>query len=178
MKKSGDSGTNSGCAFLLSRDSNGAVSRRLLIAATAAIMLTACSAPAPSSSKAAPKDETKESWYSETEQKLAAQNREAERLWKKGDEDAAAKLIQDGETLSTRLLAVRDPTLAAMQDASDLDDMYGRMLLANHNYGWARLLFQKNAARWRVWQPQTADTAARLKQAQAGIDECDRKIVQ
>jgi hypothetical protein len=143
----------------------------------AAILLTAC-APASPPVAATPKDETQEPWYSETEKKLAVQNREAEQLWKKGDEDGAAKLIQDGETLSTKLLAVRNPTLAAMQDASDLDDMYGRMLLANHNYGWARLFFQKNAARWRVWLPQTADTAARLERAKSGIEECDRKIGQ
>jgi hypothetical protein len=143
----------------------------------AALVLTAC-APAPPPTPAAPKDETKEPWFGQTEQQLARQNREAARLWKGGNEDAAAKLIQDGEKLSTKLLSVRNPTLAAMQDASDLDDMYGRMLLSNHNYGWARLFFQKNAARWRVWQPQSADTAARLKAAQSGIEECDRSIVQ
>ncbi len=144
----------------------------------AALVLAACGEPTPQPQAATPKDETTEPWYSETVDKLAAQNRDAGRLWKKGDEGSAAKLIQDGETLSAKLLAVRNPTLAAMQDASDLDDMYGRMLLSNRNYGWARLFFQKNAARWRVWQPQTADTDARLKQAQAGIDECDRKIGQ
>jgi len=142
-----------------------------------AVVLTAC-APAPPPTPAAPKDETKETWYSETERELAAQNRQAAQLWKSGKEDDAAKLIQDGEQLSAKLLAVRNPTLAAMQDASDLDDMYGRMLLSNRNYGWARLFFQKNAARWRVWQPRTADTAARLKAAQSGIEECDRSIVQ
>jgi hypothetical protein len=150
---------------------------RRLPALIATIMLTAC-APSPAPTPAAPKDETKEPWYSETEQQLAAQNRQAAQLWKGGNEDAAAKLIQDGEKLATKLLSVRNPTLAAMQDASDLDDMYGRMLLSNHNYGWARLFFQKNAARWRVWQPQTADTTARLKAAQSGIDECDRRIGQ
>ncbi len=143
----------------------------------AALGLTAC-APSPPPAAAAPKDETKEPWYSETEQRLAAQNRQAAQLWKGGNEDAAAKLIQDGEELSTKLLSVRNPTLAAMQDASDLDDMYGRMLLSNHNYGWARLFFQKNAARWKIWQPQSADTATRLKAAQAGIEECDRRIGQ
>jgi hypothetical protein len=143
----------------------------------AALALTAC-APAPAPTAGAPKDETKEPWYRETEQKLAAQTREAERLWKSGKEDDAAKLIQDGETLSAKLLAVRNPTLAAVQDASDIDDIYGRMLFSNHNYGWARLFFQKNAARWKIWQPKTDDTAARLKEALHQIDECDRRIVQ
>jgi len=64
-----------------------------------------------------------------------------------------------------------------MQDASDLDDLYGQMLLSNRNYGWARLFFQKNLARWKNWKPQTPDTAARLKQAQDAIAECDRRML-
>jgi hypothetical protein len=104
------------------------------------------------------------------------QNREASRLWKNGKADAAAALIQSGEPLASRLLSVPKPTLAAMEDASDLDDLYGRMLLSNRNYGWARLFFQKNLARWKNWTPQTPDTAARLKEAQAAIAECDRRM--
>jgi hypothetical protein len=149
---------------------------RRLAVVFAAIVLTACGGTQPQS--ATPTDETKEPWYTETVDKLASQNREAEQLWKSGKEDDAAKLIQAGEPLSDKLLAVRNPTLAAMQDASDLDDLYGRMLFSNHNYGWARLFFQKNAARWKIWQPRTDDTAARLKEAQREIDECDRKIGQ
>ena len=142
------------------------------------LTLCACGqAPTPSQSKA-PRDETKEPWYSRTVQQLATQNRDAARLWKSGKEDAAAALIQSGEPLASRLLAVRNPTLPAMQDASDLDDLYGRMLLSNKNYGWARLFFQKNLARWKIWMPQTADTAARLKAAQDGIAECDRGIIE
>lgn len=147
------------------------------LTATFLLSISACG-PAPAPPAATPQDETKEPWYAETTNKLAAQNREAARLWKSGDEDAAAKLIQSGEPMASRLLAARNPTLAAMQDASDLDDLYGRMLLANHNYGWARLFFQKNLARWKNWTPQTPDTAARMKAAQAEIDECDKKIVQ
>ncbi len=97
-------------------------------------------------------------------------------LWKSGKPDDAAALIQSGEQLSSRLLAVRNPTLAAMEDASDLDDLYGRMLLSNRNYGWARLFFQKNRARWKIWKPETADTAARLKDAESAIAECDRRM--
>ncbi len=145
----------------------------LLVAA----LLSACAAAPPPSTQA-PKDETKEPWYAETVANLAAQNREAARLWKGGKADDAAALIQSGETLASRLLAVPRPTLAAMQDASDLDNLYGRMLFSNRNYGWARLFFQKNAARWKNWKPQSADTAARLKEAQTAIDECDRKIEQ
>lgn len=143
----------------------------------AALGMAACG-EAPQPQSGTPKDETKEAWYSQTVDKLAAQNRDAERLWKSGREDDAAKLIQAGEPMADKLLGVRNPTLAAMQDASDLDDLYGRMLFSNHNYGWARLFFQKNAARWKIWQPQTEDTAARLKEARREIDECDKKIGQ
>jgi hypothetical protein len=149
---------------------------RLPAAFLVALILSACGpAPAPPQ-PAAPRDETKEPWYSQTVEQLAAQNREANALIKAGKPDAAATLIQSGEPLASRLLSVRNPTLAAMEDASDVDDLYGRMLLSNRNYGWAMLFFQKNAARWKNWKPQTPDTAARLKEAQSQIAECDRRI--
>ena len=145
-----------------------------LPAAFLVLLLSACSPPPPP--PAAHKDQTKEPWYSRTVEQLASQNRDAKNLFKNGKEDAAAALIQSGEQLSTRLLSVPRPTLAAMEDASDLDDLYGRMLLSNRNYGWARLFFQKNLVRWKNWTPQTPDTAARLKEAQSAIAECDRRI--
>lgn len=143
----------------------------------AAAILSACASAPPPVAEAS-KDQTKEPWYAQTVARLAAQNREAARLWESGKANDAAALVQSGETLASRLLAVPRPTLAAMQDASDIDDLYGRMLFSNRNYGWARLFFQKNAARWKNWKPRTADTAARLKQAQDAIDRCDRKIEQ
>ena len=146
-----------------------------LPAAFLVLLLSACS-PAPPPAPAAHRDETKEPWYSRTVEQLAAQNRDAKRLFETGKPDDAAALIQSGEQLASRLLAVPRPTLAAMQDASDLDDLYGRMLLSNRNYGWARLFFQKNLVRWKNWTPQTPDTAARLRDAQDAIAECDRRI--
>jgi hypothetical protein len=65
-----------------------------------------------------------------------------------------------------------------MEAVADLDELYGRMLLSNRNYGWARLQFQKNLARWKNWQPQTPETARRLKLAASQIDECDRRLAQ
>ena len=110
-------------------------------------------------------------------EQLAAQNRQTKNLLKIGKPDDAAALIQSGEQLASRLLSVPRPTLAAMEDASDLDELYGRMLLSNRNYGWARLFFQKNLVRWKNWTPQTLwITAARLKEAQSDIAACDRQL--
>ncbi len=142
-----------------------------------AVFLAAC-APAPAPEPRTAKDPTTEPWYAETANKLAAIDRQAKDLFQKGNQDGAAALIEKGEPLSTKLLAVRNPTLAAVQAASDLDQLYGQMLFSNHNYGWARLMFQKNIARWKNWTPQTPDSTARLHAAQTAIDECDRKIVQ
>lgn len=144
-----------------------------LLAILAAALLTGC-APAP----APQRDATKEVWYGEATQQLAAMNREAESFFESGRSDQAAAMIEKGQPLMARLLAVPRPTLEATEAASDLDHLYGRMLLANRHYGWARLLFQKNLARWRHWQPQTPESARRLQQAEFAIAECDRHIVE
>jgi hypothetical protein len=142
-----------------------------LLAILASALLTACEpAPAP------PRDATKEAWYSETVQQLAGMNREAESFFESGKSDQAAALIVKGQPLMSRLLSVPRPTLEATEAASDLDDLYGRMLLANRHYGWARLLFQKNLARWR--HGQTPEAARRLRQAESAIAECDRHLVE
>lgn len=103
-------------------------------------------------------------------------NRQAGELIRRGKSDEAAALIMKGEALSKKLISVPQPTLEATRAASDLDELYGRMLFSNRNYGWARLMFQKNLARWKSWQPRTPETEARLKQAEAAIAECDRRI--
>jgi hypothetical protein len=138
-------------------------------------MFTAC-APAPPPVAPVQRDPTTERWYGQTVDELAAMNRQAEDFFQKGKGDEAAALIEKGEPLSSKLLSVPQPTLAATEAASDLDQLYGQMLLSNKNYGWARLLFQKNVARWKHWMPQTAETASRLKQAESAIAECDRRI--
>jgi len=103
-------------------------------------------------------------------------DRQAEDAFKVGKADQAAALIQQGQPLMDRLLAVPRPTLEAVEAASDLDDLYGRMLLSNRHYGWARMFFQKNVARWKHWTPQTPEAESRLKQANTAIEECDRHI--
>jgi len=145
----------------------------LLIAA----LLGSCG-PVPEPAPQPPRDLTAEPWYAQTAAQLTSMNRDAKAFFEHGKPDAAAALIEKGEPLSGRLLSVPKPTLAATEAASDLDELYGEMLMSNRNYGWARLMFQKNIARWKHWQPQTPETASRLKQAQSDIAECDRRMTQ
>lgn len=142
----------------------------------AVLWLASCSSPEPAPKAAA--DPATDASYAETVKQLAALNREAEDLWKAKKPDDAAARITRGQALQTRLLAPAKPTLAAMEAASDLDHLYGRMLLENRHYGFARMLFQKNQIRWKNWQPQTEETARRQQEAAASIAECDRRMSQ
>lgn len=142
-----------------------------------AVVLAGC-APAPAPAPKVTPDPTAEDWYGPVTAELVAMNREAEGLLRDGKGDQAAAIITKGQALVGRLLAAPRPTLAAMEAASDLEQMYGRMLLGNRNYGWARLAFQKNVSRWKNWRPQSPEAARRLKLAQDGIAECDRRMGQ
>jgi hypothetical protein len=133
-------------------------------------------APAPKPVEAPRADPTAEASYGEAVAELAAMAQDAKKLMAAGKNDAAASVITKGQPLIAKVLEAPHPTLAAMEAASDLDQLYGRMLLANKNYGWARLLFQKNRSRWVHWRPQTEETARRMRDAEAGIAECDRAI--
>jgi hypothetical protein len=147
-----------------------------LLVFIAAMTLVGC-APAPPPVQPSQTDATKEDWYGKSVDQLAGMDRQAGALLARGKADDAAAIITAGEPIADRLIAVRRPTLAAMEAASDLDNLYGRMLLMNRNYGWARIVFQKNLARWRTWKPQTDETARRLKLTEAAIAECDREMV-
>ena len=149
---------------------------RLLFFVTV-IWLTGCG-PAPVAVSPAKADPTTEEWYSQTADQLAAQTREAENLLQSGKADQAAAIVTNSQPLITRLLSAPRPTLAAMIAVSDLDQIYARMLLANRHYGGARMLFQKNVARWKTWQPPTEDSMRRRKAAESGIAECDRKMAE
>ena len=113
-----------------------------LLVLVAAALLTGCVSPPVGSSKP---DPTQEAWYGETVEQLAAIDREAGAALQNHKPDQAAALIERGQPLMKRLLDVRRPTLAAAEAASDLDDLYGRMLLSNRHYEWAEFLFQKIA---------------------------------
>jgi hypothetical protein len=121
-------------------------------------------------------DPTSEPWYAQTVETVVALQREGEARVKERKMDAAAAKITEAQPLAARLLSVSKPTLEAVQAASDLDDLYGRMLMRNRHYGWARMQFQKNVARWKNWKPRTEETERRLAQAEAAIAECDRQL--
>lgn len=131
---------------------------------------------APVAKKADVPDPTREAWYGNAVKELAAVSRDATQAYAQGKPDRASTLIEQGEGIARRLLAVPRPTIAAAEAASDLDDLYARMLFGNRHYGWARLQFQKNLARWKHWVPKTDEVDARLKIAEKGIADCDRKI--
>lgn len=145
---------------------------RFVIVPAIAGFLAACG-PAPVAPTA---DPATDSGYVQTVRQLEAIDREAEKFFQQGKGDDAAALIEKGQPLEKRVLEVPRPAYDAVAAASDLDDLYGRMLLSNHHYGWARLLFQKNLARWKHWVPATAESARRLKQAEDEIAECDRHL--
>ena len=146
-----------------------------LAAPVAVLLLAGCGAPPPPAKAV---DPTTEAWYGQTVAELAAANREAEADLAVGKRDEAAAAIVRGQGMEKRLLSVSRPTLAAEEAVSDLERLYGRMLLSNRHYGWARLAFQKNLARWRHWVPETPDTVRRREQAEADIAECDRRMAE
>lgn len=143
----------------------------------AAAMLAGC-APAPKPARSSQADLTQEAWYGKAVEQLTSMDRQAEDLFARNKGDEAAAMITAGEPWATRLLAVPHPTLDAMKAAYDLDDLYGRMLFANRNYGWARMMFQKNLARWRTWKPQTEETSRYVTVTEAAIAECDRRMTE
>ena len=119
-------------------------------------------------------DPTKEPWYAQTLSRLQHINREARTAYENGDRQLAGKRVQEGQPLASKLLTIPRPTLEAVEAASDLDQLYGEMLLSNRHYGYARQFFQKNVARWKNWRPQTPETERRRKLAEAGIIEVDK----
>ena len=141
-------------------------------------LLLACGAcsTAPSPARFLQHDPTLDAWYRATTEQLTGLSKNASEAYAQGKTDAASALIEQGETVAARLMAVPRPTLKAEQAASDLDDLYGRMLFRNRHYGWARLQFQKNLSRGKHWRPQTADTGQRLRAAESAIENCDRKF--
>jgi hypothetical protein len=142
----------------------------------AGVLILANCAPAPPPPVAQPKpDPTSQPEYALTVKRLAAMTREAETLLRSGKPDEAAAIVTKAQPQQSILLAAPQPTLAAMEAVSDLDQLYGRMLLRNGHNEWARTFFQKNLVRWKHWKPQTPETVRRFEMARAAIADCDRR---
>ena len=143
------------------------------------LALSGCApAPPPKAVEQPKPDPTAQAWYAPAVEQLAGMSRDAQSLFEGGKFEDAGKIVTDAQPLINKVLAAPRPTLAAMEAASDLDQLYGRMLMRDGRHGWARLQFQKNVTRWKHWQPQTDETKRRLAEAQAAIAECDRKLGQ
>src|SRR3954454_18189716 len=99
------------------------------IAAAVLMVLTGCGAP-PRTAQPKP-DPTREAGYAEAVEELAALNRNAADLLRRGQPDDAAAAITSGQPIQAKLLAAPQPTLAAMEAVADLDELYARMLLSN-----------------------------------------------
>ena len=136
-------------------------------------MLSSCGGPAEAPAKP---DPTQQPRYQTMVGQVAMLAAEADELMKQKKRDEAAALISKGQPMIAELLAAPRPSVEAMQAVSDLDDLYGQMLVGNRHYGEARMLFQKNVARWKNWKPVSEDTARRLKQAEERVAECDKNI--
>ena len=149
---------------------------RPLIVAVFVALLSSCAAPPPTAESKHGLDPTTEAWYILSTQQLADVVRKGEQQFKASRFDDAAATVQKAQTLQARLLEAPHPTLAAVEAASDLDDLYGRMLLRNGHTGYARSTFQKNVIRWKNWKPQTPETERRWKAAVAAVAECDRRL--
>ncbi len=121
-------------------------------------------------------DPTKESWYVPATAQLAEVNRQAAALLSAGKPDDASALIQQADGMAQRLISVPSPTYEATVAVSDRDALYGKMLIKNRHYGWARMEFQKIVTRWKAWQPQTEETRRRLAEAEAQLAACDRQL--
>jgi hypothetical protein len=124
----------------------------------------------------APPDPAQEPWFAATISELQALNRKAEEAFDAGSIEAAGELVTQGQPLSNRLLAVPRLTFPAMKAVSDLDYLYGQLLLRKRHDGWARLLFQKDVVRWRSWKPQTEETRAMLQRAEAAMAKADQSL--
>jgi hypothetical protein len=141
----------------------------------AAALLISC-APAPPPVQQVKTDPTAEAGYALAIQQVSAVTRQAEELFKGGKFAEASALITQIQPLSNHLMVAPRPTLAAFEATSDLDDLYGRVLMHNNRYGWARDTFQKNAIRWKNQKPRTPDAERRYKAALDAIAECDRHL--
>src|ERR1051326_6460103 len=104
--------------------------RSIGVALWLALVPSACAPTPPPKPVEQPKaDPTAEGWYAPAVEQLVSMARDAADLLKRGRKEEAGKIITAGQPLISRVLSAPRPTLAAMEAASDLDELYGRMLM-------------------------------------------------
>jgi hypothetical protein len=139
------------------------------------LLSAACTTPPPPE-RPRP-DPATEAWYAATLEELQGLVRQAQSALNRKDLETAGDLVTQGQPLSERLLTAPRPTLPAMKAVSDLDQLYGELLLRKRHHGWARLLIQKDVARWKNWRPQTEETLALLKRAEDALNKIDEALL-
>lgn len=144
------------------------------LAALAVFLILAACGPAPPA--AIHEEAALPEWYPQAVAQLNELNQRANAAFANGKSDNAAALIREAQSLQARVLSVRQPTLEGAEAAADVDDLYGRMLLANRHYAWAQMFFQKNRSRWKNWTPKTPETERRFKLAGSQIAECEKGL--
>lgn len=123
-----------------------------------------------------PADPMTDSGYRATLDQLRALNAQAQSHWRNGEKPLTAAVLKEAQPLAKELLDVRRPPREAFEAVSDFDQLYAAVLLANGHTVWARQIFMTDAARWRNWKPRTEDTERRLRAAERGAAEADRKM--
>ena len=147
-----------------------------MFAVLAFLQIVACAPPPERAESTLRRDLSADQGYLDTIQRLSALNRKAAASLESGARDQAAALVKQGLPLSAELLQVNRPTLGAMEAVSDLDHLYGKLLLSKGYPVWARQMFVTNAVRWRQWKPESEDTLRRRREAEKAIAECDRLL--
>jgi hypothetical protein len=103
-------------------------------------------------------------------------NAEAAEFRKAKNLNAASDRITEGIVPAKILLAVREPSLAALEAVSDHDQMWAEMLMENRHFGHARQMWATEVARWKNYPNPAPSIQARLARAQKGIADCDRQL--
>lgn len=144
------------------------------ICVLALLLLCSCAAPNKQAPPAA--DPLQNADYRTSLERVQALNRQAYEHWRNGERDAAAQLLKQAQPLVQQLLESRRPPLAAFEAASDFDQLYAQLLMANRHFPWARQIFMTDVVRWRNWKPETDDTVRRRKAAEEGVAACDKAM--
>lgn len=94
-----------------------------------------------------------------------------------GDRKSAGECVTRAAPQVMQILKAVRPSLYAFHLAADHDELYGDMLFGNRHWGDARDMYQKNAIRFKNWDPASDYSRKRLAQAQAKVAACENKMM-